>query len=244
MASTRLPGKVLKIFSNGLTMLDMQLNSLLKIFKKDEIYIATTTNKDDDDIENKYKGICKVYRGSEKDVLSRFLDILSLTNAKNIIRVSSDNPFIFYEGVKYLLNKHIVSNSDYTTFKTHNIPSMLAPVGLYAEIISPRALQGIKVEANDMEKEHVTYAVYNRLKKHYKINLIRIDSAYPYLNNQDYRFTVDTINDFQFVDNIINKLDIKLVDICILQNIITYILDKNLIENMKIESMKKDNKKD
>ena len=193
MTSSRLAGKIVKYFSNGLNMLDMQLETLLKIFDKDCIYIATTTNKEDDLIEKRYESQCNIYRGSEDDVLSRFLEIIEITNAKNIIRIASDNPFIFYEGIEVLLKHHIKNSFDYTTFKIEDIPSMLVPSGLYVEIVSSKALLDIKIKANDMEKEHVTFALYNRLQNDYKISLIDINTVYPFLNNKDLRFTIDDL---------------------------------------------------
>ncbi len=243
MTSSRLLGKILKNFSNGLNMLDMQLKTLIKIFDKDYIYIATTTNKEDDFIENRYKSQCNIYRGSENDVLSRFLDIAKITNAENIVRIASDNPFIFYEGIEILLKYHIEKSSDYTTFQIENIPAMLVPNGLYVEIVSSKALLDIKTKANDTEKEHVTFALYNRLKNDYKISLLDVGNIYPFLNNKNLRFTVDTQEDFEFIDNLIKEFDIKEIDIKKIEQFVSYVNKNGIITNMKKESNKKKNRK-
>jgi spore coat polysaccharide biosynthesis protein SpsF (cytidylyltransferase family) len=243
MTSSRLPGKIIKDFSNDLNMLDMQLKTLLKIFDKDCIYIATTTNTEDDVIEKKYKSQCNIYRGSEDDVLSRFLEIIKITNATNIIRIASDNPFILYEGIEVLLKYHIENNSDYTTFKIEDIPAMLVPSGLYVEIVSSKALLEVKTKANDIEKEHVTFALYNRLKNNYKVSLIDISTVYSFLNNKDLRFTVDTKEDFEFINNIIKELKIQNLNINIIKKIVSYTIDKNLLNYMIEESNKKRNSK-
>lgn len=243
MTSSRLPGKILKNFSNGLNMLDMQINTLQNVVPKNNIYIATTKNEADDVIEQRYQGICNIFRGDENDVLSRFLSIIKSTNAKDVIRISSDNPFIFSEGINYLLACHIKNRSDYTTFNIENIPSMLVPIGLFVEIISANALLDIKAKVNDIEKEHVTFALYNRLKNQYRVNLISIVNIYPVLNNKDLRFTVDTTEDFDFIDSIINKLDINIIDLLIIEKIVSYIKNKDFINNMILESNKIRNSK-
>ena len=241
MTSTRLPGKILKNFSNGFNMLDMQLQSLQKVLPRDAIFIATTINKEDDIIEKTYQEHCNIYRGNEKNVLSRFLAIAKKTQAKNIIRIASDNPFIFYEGISSLLNYHTNNKNDYTSFSIENLPAMLVPLGLFVEVLSSKALFDIEQYANDIEKEHVTFALYNRLKNNYKIELIDVNLVYTCLNNKNFRFTVDTLEDFLLIDKIIQDLNIKEINFLIIKKIIEYTKYKNILKTMKTESKKKGN---
>jgi len=244
MTSSRLPGKIIKDFSNNLNMLDMQLQTLQKILNPKQIYIATTTNKEDDIIETKYQHICNVYRGSEEDVLSRFLDIAKQSEAKHVIRIASDNPFIFFEGITYLLEEHYKKDADYTTFSIEGIPSMLVPCGLYVETISVHALFEIKEKANRTEKEHVTYAIYTRLKEEYRVNLINISKVNALLNNKSLRYTIDTQEDFTFIKNIINALNLhQAIDLNTIKRIIEHSKEHHLLELMQNESNKTKNSK-
>ena len=208
MTSSRLAGKIIKNFSSGLNMLDMQIQTLSTILDTKNIYIATTNNQEDNIIEEKYATTCNIYRGSEDDVLSRFLEISKFSNADNIIRIASDNPFIFKEGIEFLINEHQKRKSDYTTFAIEGKPSMLVPCGLYVEIITAATLLEIEEHANITEKEHVTYALYTRLKNKYNINLLDITPISNLLNNVNLRYTVDTTEDFLFIDKIIKDLNL------------------------------------
>ncbi len=241
MSSTRLPGKILKEFSNGKSMLDMQIDTLKSFVPSENIYIATTEKHTDDIIEEKYSSICNVYRGSEQDVLSRYVNILKEKEISAVVRISSDNPFILPEGIEYLLSLHFAEKSDYTTFSIEGIPSMLVPCGLYAEVVSSKALLDLYMRANDIEKEHVTFGIYNRYKESYNVNFINVKDFYDELDNKDLRYTVDTSDDFLFIDNIIKEFDIKELSLNILKDILKYGFEH--IEEMKNESNKKKNLK-
>lgn len=244
MLSTRLPGKVLKYFSNGMTLLDFQLATLYKLFDKDKIFIATTTNESDKVIKEKYSTVVNVYRGSENDVLSRFVEIAEISQADNIVRLASDNPFVFFEGIECLLNFHEKYQADYTTFTITDKPSMLIPAGLFAEVVTADALKNINVLTNSLEKEHVTFAVYNRLKNLFHIKFIDIKKVFPLLANDDFRFTVDTNEDFAMIDKIIKGLNLSnLINYNLVLTIIEYVKKNNLMELMKKETKKNINSK-
>ena len=72
MSSSRLPGKVLKNF-NGITLLECVLKQLSYCQTIDNIFVATTTEKIDNEIVNKCEELkIPVFRGSQKNVLNRF----------------------------------------------------------------------------------------------------------------------------------------------------------------------------
>ena len=72
--STRLPGKILKKVM-GKTLLEYQIERLKRVTLADDLIIATTTKKNDNQIVNLVENIgVKYYRGSEEDVLSRYYE--------------------------------------------------------------------------------------------------------------------------------------------------------------------------
>ena len=72
MGSRRLPGKVL-LRVQGVPLLEREVKRIKRAKTVDKIVIATTTNKEDDAIENLAKRIgVDCFRGSEKDVLDRY----------------------------------------------------------------------------------------------------------------------------------------------------------------------------
>ena len=91
--SSRLPNKVVLPFYKNKGILELIIEKLKNTNYK--IFIATTINKDDDVIEQiALKNNLQYFRGSEKNVLSRFIRIAQENNLKYVLRVCSDNPFI------------------------------------------------------------------------------------------------------------------------------------------------------
>jgi spore coat polysaccharide biosynthesis protein SpsF len=244
MGSTRLPGKVLMPFSNGKNLLDYQIECLSDIFNSDQIYIATTINPENDVIKKQYAEKVQVYQGSEEDVLSRYVDIAKKSKAMHIIRMSSDNPFIFPEGVELMLRSHYHRCADYTSYIIDNIPVMLTTTGMFCEIIRSETIQAIHKVADSREREHVTLAIYTRLIDRFKINFLDVQTNFPLLANRAIRLTVDTSEDFNMINSIIQRLNLdNKMDLKSLNKIIDYLHQTNLIHEMVRESLKPDNKK-
>ena len=93
--STRLPQKMILPFYENEGIFSLLLKKLTITFDKNDIILATSVNENNDvlvEIAERY-GI-KYFRGSENDVLQRFIDAAKEFNAENIIRVCADNPFL------------------------------------------------------------------------------------------------------------------------------------------------------
>ena len=94
MTSTRLPGKVLMDLC-GRPMLTQQLRRIRHSTRVDAIVIATTTNATDDPVVALARGEgVAFFRGSEDDVLSRFIGAARQEKADIIIRLTADCPLI------------------------------------------------------------------------------------------------------------------------------------------------------
>ena len=94
MSSTRLFGKILLKVKNK-TMLEYLIERLKKVKKIDDIVIATTTNKLDNQIVSiAKKNNVKFYRGSNSNVLERVICAAEKYKADTIVRVTSDCPII------------------------------------------------------------------------------------------------------------------------------------------------------
>lgn len=242
--STRLPAKILKPFCNGKTMLDFQLACLLNLFDPDQIYIATTTSPADDAIAEKYRDRCKVFRGDETNVLSRFIGVAKTSRARHIVRLASDNPFIFPEGVELMLAAHWEGGGDYTSYAVAGTPAMLTANGLFSEVVSTDTLFSVDVLADRTEKEHVTLSIYTRLKEQFKIRFIDVEATFPLLSNPSLRLTVDTPEDFGMVDTIVRKLNIKGgIDRNAVEKIMALLDRENLMDRMARESKREKNLK-
>lgn len=113
MGSTRLPGKILKKFDGEKTLLETLLENLHKVSGV-KVIVATSVNANNDQLESFLleKGEL-VYRGSESDVLDRFIQAAETNHVDGIVRICSDNPFLDWHGVSQLVEKAKTSDADY-----------------------------------------------------------------------------------------------------------------------------------
>ena len=94
MGSTRLPGKVLKKILDR-TVIELLLCRLSRAKLLTEIVVATSIEKENDPLfEEVIKCGYKCFRGPENDVLDRFAQVASATNADAIVRITGDCPII------------------------------------------------------------------------------------------------------------------------------------------------------
>src|SRR5690348_14935314 len=94
MTSSRLPGKVLMDLC-GRPMLAQQIQRLKQCISCDDIVIATTTNGADDPlVVLAHCEEVRSYRGSEHDVLSRFVGAMNEACADVVVRVTADCPLL------------------------------------------------------------------------------------------------------------------------------------------------------
>jgi spore coat polysaccharide biosynthesis protein SpsF len=182
------------------------VNQLKKIPIKSDIFIATSSNNYDDDIEK----LCKLnqincFRGSENDVLSRFVEISK--EYDTCVRLTGDNPIVDIEYLKLTIESHLEGKFDYTSTTS-------LPIGMNFEIVNSKILQQIAEQNISIEdKEHVTLYI----KKAGTFNTNFLD--FNFLNKyQNVRLTIDYPTDYLVLSSIVaigNKINLnglKLVD--------------------------------
>lgn len=199
MGSTRLPGKVMMKLK-GKSMLEQLINRLRNCINVDDIIVATSVEEKDDSIEQECKRInVNCFRGSEDNVLSRYYYAAKESNADVIIRITADCPVMDYKIIDNMLEKFMKSNTDYMS--NFDILENTFPRGMDVEIISKNALDKTYKEATqEFEKEHVTPYIYRNPDKFILMG---------YSNSRDlsnYRFTVDTKEDFELIQIIYDNL--------------------------------------
>lgn len=216
MSSTRLPGKVLMPmpFASETTLLGKIIEALNTT--GGTIIVATSTNKENDLIEQfcKNKGV-KCFRGSEDDVFSRFYEIQLNESFSTIFRFTADNPFIDIGKLYQFYNKFIGSGMDYAYSKG-------MPLGMNFEAVKGDLFVKLqKFELTRKEREHVTLVVY-RLEK---VNKIYIQLA----NSADLRMTVDTPIDYAQASLLMSSLDdnYSLLNILELKDLNPWIFEMN-----------------
>lgn len=199
MKSSRLPNKALADIA-GLTSLERVINNIKASKLIDDVIIATTTNKEDDEIENlaKSKGF-KYFRGSVENIVERFLGAGKKYNSDIIVRVTGDCPLISYEIADYLIKKHLESDADYTSIEQGKLP-----IGTGSEIINYNALERLKKSNVDLAySEYLTFYFTNNPKK-FSINIVNCSNK-NYIR-PEYRMTLDYKEDLEFFRNIFYNL--------------------------------------
>lgn len=195
LGSTRLPRKILRVFYDGKTLLETVIDNLRKV-QGVKIIVATSINPNNNELESflKERGIT-VFRGSEDDVLSRFIGAAEDNDVDGIVRICSDNPFLDWHGVAALIEKAKTSDADYIGYRINDTPSIKTHFGFWGEFVTLKALK--RVAATTDEKpahEHVTIHIYTHPDE-YKCEWIECPSFLQGRN--DIRLTVDNIEDFE-----------------------------------------------
>lgn len=197
-SSTRLPRKIILKIEKQISFLDVLIERLKKIKFNYPIILATSDLQVDDILEdyaNKHE--IKFFRGSENDVLQRFIDCAKENNLNSIVRICSDNPFLDIVSIEKLLKNY--KGQDYLSLKINNSPSILTHFGFFAEIVSLKALKKIALKKNKDCKEHVTNCIYRNPNE---FNITFIEDT---IENDNIRCTLDTKEDFEILKEIYLK---------------------------------------
>ena len=211
MGSTRLPGKVLRTVVDK-PILQHLVDRLKPSHTIDKLIVATTTNREDDAIEEfcKKRGIA-YYRGSDWDVLSRFAEAANSAGATlgdTIIRICCDNPIHSWKVVDFVVTQFHNYKVDYFS-NSNQEPSYLED-GFDVEVVSYSALMNAADNAKLMsEREHVMPFVKN--SKQFKLGWRKASDSYHY------KLSVDTENDLRLAEQIFielkNKPDFSIDDV-------------------------------
>ena len=113
MSSTRLPKKVLREI-NGIPVIEHLICRLEKSSYIDQVVVLTSINSENDELVSflERRGVA-YFRGSEDNVLSRFVDALNIYKADNIVRITGDSPFICPEICDALIEQFFDTGADY-----------------------------------------------------------------------------------------------------------------------------------
>ena len=172
--------------------MDIFIEKILKIKEINEVVLATTNNKIDDKIELLARKKYQIFRGSEKNVLSRIKKSIKLFDIKPayIIRANSDNPMLSPFYLKKSIK--IAKNTNYDLISPFYFNSL--PFGTSLCIIKTSAIDKIYNQTNkQIYKEHVeNYILENR--KNFKV-LLQKSNKSNYLPNLN--LTLDYLEDFK-----------------------------------------------
>jgi spore coat polysaccharide biosynthesis protein SpsF len=200
MSSTRLPGKVLLPLGEDCA-LGYVIARLSQAKLVNHIVVATSVNHAD----NAIAYFCRdnrihCLRGDEHNVLARYAYVASQCHADIIIRITADCPLVDYQLLDKMLAQFLAqSKSQYLS----NVHPRTFPKGLDIEIFSAETLQmTLQAAKTAYELEHVTPYMYT--SGQFLVTNYESDDD---LSN--YRWTLDTAEDYQFLKHLTAKLNNK-----------------------------------
>lgn len=196
--SERLPGKVL-LPLGGRTVVEHVLRAAAAA-PVDEVVLATTDLPDDDALaaEGERLGV-RTFRGSEDDVLGRFVAALEGDPAEIVVRVTADNPLQDPAIMAAVLERFGRGDCDYAA----NGLERTWPRGLDCEVVSREALERSHRDGHRPEdREHVT--VYVRTHPElFRLAGVRAPAAETW---PDLRLTLDTPEDLELLRRVFDAL--------------------------------------
>ena len=190
--STRLPAKILLPLNENICSLDFLLENLRSIKSIKNIIISTP--------DDQYKDLFEAYAKKHnvkfyspnvdpKNVLKRFYLTSKKYKSNNILRITSDCPFINIHLVSEMIQKYTNENLE---FLTNNSPRFV-PHGFDCEIFSRALINKIYKNAKTkFDREHVT--TWLRKKNPRKILSVKIYKK----NYSRLRITLDYESDYNF----------------------------------------------
>lgn len=225
MSSSRLPGKILADIA-GQPMLTRVFTRTSRAQTLDEVIFATTTDSTDDPVAEycDFSGI-PFTRGSQFDVLDRYYQAALQAKADVVVRITADcpviDPVLIDDVVKTLLGESGIGNRESEfDFVANRLPppwNRTYPIGLDVEACTFKVLKKTWKEAKTPQhREHAMPYFYEGVKLS-AVSRQRSEGISPrgfriaLLNHTtdfgDYRWTVDTPEDLEFMRQVYSRFD-------------------------------------
>lgn len=196
--SSRLPGKVLMPLL-GTPILTHVVERTRRARLIDEVVVATTELAADDALARLAEEAgWALTRGSETDLLDRYLQAARAHAADVVVRITSDCPLIDPELVDDVIRARSTTSSDYAS---NVLEPRTYPRGLDVEAITLAALERANAADTDpARREHATTYIYGHPES---FSLTRVAAPEDY---SGHRWCVDTREDLDLVTRIYDSL--------------------------------------
>ena len=217
MSSSRLPGKVL-LDITGKPMLMRVVTRTSRAKTVDQVLVATTTDASDVPVAACCDSMGISYtRGSLLDVLDRYYQAASQSQADVIVRITADCPVIDQALIDDCVNTLLEGAFDFTCNRLPPPFTRTFPIGLDTEVCTYKALEKAWNEATEtFHREHVMPYLYEGVElsaksgqlssgispRGFKIAQLHHDPDYGHM-----RWTVDTPEDLEFMRQLYARLD-------------------------------------
>jgi spore coat polysaccharide biosynthesis protein SpsF len=225
MSSSRLPGKILADIA-GQPMLQRVFARTSRSAAVDKVIFATTTDSTDDHVAKycEFSGM-PCTRGSLYDVLDRYYQTAQQAKADVIVRITADcpviDPALIDDVVNTLLGESGIGNRETEyDFVCNRLPPpwhRTYPIGLDTEACTFAALEEAWKNAREPQhREHAMPYLYEgieltttdrRLQAGVSPRGFRIALLHHTTDFGDYRWTVDTPEDLEFMRQVYSRFD-------------------------------------
>lgn len=192
MGSTRLPNKVMKPMG-GKPMIELLLARLSRAREVDEVMVATSVDPRNEPLAEHVQALgYKCSRGSENDVLDRYVQAARLAGADVVIRITGDCPLVDPDLVDEAVRQFRAAGVDYFS----NVAPPTYPDGLDIEVFTVDAMaRAARETSKAVDLEHVT----PYLRESGKFSQAGMRNAEDY---SKLRWTVDEPADFEVVSRV------------------------------------------
>lgn len=228
MSSSRLPGKILADIG-GQPMLSRVYVRTARAKTLGEVIFATTTDASDDPVAEycDFSGI-PFTRGSLYDVLDRYYQAAKEAKADVVVRITADCPVIDPELIDNVVNTLLDDEYDFVCNRLPPPWTRTYPIGLDVEACTFKVLKKAWKEAKEPQhREHAMPYFYEGVQFESKVKGRKSDlrrSTFDFeqgvslrgfrvalLHNPtdfgDYRWTVDTPEDLEFMREVYSRFD-------------------------------------
>jgi spore coat polysaccharide biosynthesis protein SpsF len=197
--STRFPNKVLVRLSDKMVIEEI-IDRAKQVQYSSMTVVATSDGKDDDKLVDFLATNTDVviFRGSEENVLSRYVAVAENLKLDHVVRLTGDNPCIDAKVIDDTIEKHLAGNFDYSY-------TVGLPLGMNVEIVASSALfAAAKDGQRQADKEHVTFFIRNNPQR-FKLNCITFN--FP-SEIEQLRLTFDTPQDYLMLQILFDYLKV------------------------------------
>lgn len=194
MASTRLPGKVLKKMA-GKSVFAHHVERMKHVKGLDGVFLATSVDpKNKELIEEAEQLGCGWFAGAEQDIVDRHIKLCEREKADAVIRVTCDSPIFDIDSASRYVEEFRKEYRDYIY-----VSNMTMIQGTLSELISYNALL-------EVHKHYRGAAVSMHIKENIdKFNTLGVEIDID-LCRPEYRLTIDEAIDIEMISRIYDAL--------------------------------------
>lgn len=198
MGSSRLPGKVMMTLA-GVPVIRQVFTRVAMVEGLDEVVVATTTDMRDDPLaEYCLEQGMPLFRGSEEDVLDRYVQAARLFDAGVVMRITADCPFIDPRVSGAVLE---LITGDPDCDYADNITPLSYPDGLDTEVVRRTTLERLGERCRDPEERAHVLVHVRRHPEGFRIRSVNSPVDYS-----AHRWTLDRPEDYRMLSAVAEQL--------------------------------------